>query len=77
MKTVFAVYITDAWHSHASKDLLGITTTRKKAYQLLKNKGYKLTIDDIEDMEKTNQTQGKEINFMIDPFWLNEGLERV
>ncbi|WP_304312876.1 hypothetical protein [Phocaeicola plebeius] len=48
---VFAVFQADAWLSHASRDLLGIYSTRKKAMKRIKGKT-KLTDDDIWSLEK-------------------------
>ena len=77
MKTVYAFFFTDAWHTKASKELIFISSTRKMGMILLKrymkkHKCQDLSIDDIEDLERINQTLGREENIMIDPFILNE-----
>lgn len=57
--TVFAVYQADAWLSYASRDLLGIYSTRRKAMKRIKGKT-ELTDDDLWSLENYNQTQCRE-----------------
>lgn len=74
--TVFAVYQTDAWNSYASRDLLGIYSTRRKAMKRIKGKT-KLTDDDLWSLENYNQTQCRENendNYIIEEIKVNEDL---
>lgn len=73
---VFAVYQADAWLSYASRDLLGIYSTRRKAMKRIKNKT-KLTDDDLWNLDNYNQTQCRESendNYIIEEIKVNEDL---
>lgn len=73
---VFAVFQADAWLSHASRDLLGIYSTRKKAMKRIKGKT-KLTDDDIWSLDNYNQTQCRENaddNYIIEEIEVNKDL---
>lgn len=73
---VFAVYQADAWLSYASRDLLGIYSTRRKAMKRIKNKT-KLTDDDLWNLDNYNQTQCRENendNYIIEEIKVNEDL---
>ena len=74
--TVFAVYQADAWLSYASRDLLGIYSTRRKAMKRIKGKT-ELTDDDLWSLENYNQTQCRENandNYIIEEIKVNEDL---
>lgn len=73
--TVFAVYITDAWLSYASRDLIAICSDLENAIDIVKNHSYN---DDIELNEydlifliENHQTQGHEQNYCIEQIELN------
>lgn len=73
---VFAVFQADAWLSYASRDLLGIYSTRKKAMKRIKSKT-KLTDDDIWSLDNYNQTQCRENaddNYIIEEIEVNKDL---
>ena len=73
---VFAVYQADAWLSYASRDLLGIYSTRRKAMKRIKSKT-KLTDDDLWNLDNYNQTQCRENtndNYIIEEIKVNEDL---
>jgi len=78
-KTIYLHFSTDEWHTAASKDLICAATTRKtglkhvKAY-IVKNRLKPLDQDEIDDMERINQTQGRDCNFFIEPVELNQPL---
>ena len=61
MKTVFVIYKTDNWHSYASRDLVGIATTKEKAIKICKIKakteGEKISAEALVNLEHINQTQ--------------------
>lgn len=62
MKEVFIVYKTDSNHSYASRDTIGVATTKKKAISLCKAKAQKegegLDEDQLFNLENISQTQG-------------------
>lgn len=73
---VFAVYQADALLSYASRDLLGIYSTRRKAMKRIKSKT-KLTDDDLWNLDNYNQTQCRENandNYIIEEIKVNEDL---
>ena len=72
MKTYYLVYSCGAWHSHSSKKVIGVFTTRNNAMKGIENhSNYTLTKDDKDNLERINQTQGKNINYMIELIVLN------
>jgi hypothetical protein len=70
MKTIFVVYTCDAWHTHASKRIFGVFTTKNKAILAIK-KTAKFYPRLVPDLAANNQTQGLEENFIIDETTLN------
>ena len=64
------LYTCDAWHSHRSKSLQGIFTDEKAFKQYLedmrKDKKNKLSREDIQELRQYNQTQGRDLNYLID-----------
>lgn len=77
MKQVFAVYKTDNWHSYASRDIIGIATTERKAIQICKwqatKEGCKISKDELFNLGNLKQTQGYsgEGEFQYESFYLN------
>jgi len=75
---VYIVYKTDAWHSYASRDMLGVGTTKSNALKIVrqqvKKQGAKLSKDDLYNLEHINQTQnyGSEGEFVIEPLETNK-----
>lgn len=73
MKDIFLVYKTDDWHSHASKDLIGVGTTLLRAINLCKQQAKmedkRLDSDQLSNLNNMRQTQGYEGKgeFHIDP----------
>ena len=67
---VFSVGCGDAWLSYSSITPIAITTTRKKAIDLVVQHAEKndieITYFDIQCLEDIGQTQGKETNYIID-----------
>lgn len=74
MKTVTIIYTCDAWHSHNSKSILGVFTTKEKAINAISRHNNKLTISDISALSAFNQTQGLEENYLLDSATLNPTL---
>ena len=62
MDNVFAVYKTDAHHSYASRDLIGMATSHENAINLVKRQVMKelSRLDSIQlfNLRTINQTQG-------------------
>jgi hypothetical protein len=62
METVFILFKTDAWHSFASRDLIGIFESKELLIDAIKEKakkeGQKLSQDDIFNLNNISQTQG-------------------
>lgn len=78
MKTIVIVYVADGFHSVNSTEVIGVATSKHEAIKLLKaevkrNPDYDpLDSDDLKNLEDINQTQGREDNFRIEEFNLNE-----
>lgn len=78
MKTVFLVFTTDNWHSHASKDLIGCATTFNIALKLIKEQvnkdGEELNQDDLYNLNHIKQTQNYagEGEFIIEEITVNK-----
>jgi len=62
MESVFLVYKTDAWHSYASRDLIGVGNTILSAIALCiqqsKKEGKKISSEQLWNLENLKQTQG-------------------
>lgn len=76
-KTFYMVYSTDFNHSYSSRDLLGVSTTFKKAFSIVKQaskkEGVKLDEDDLYLLESIGQTQGHlgKCEYVIEPVKAN------
>ena len=73
--TVIIVYTTDAHHSHASKDFLAVFSSRQKAIEGCKKHAKEnkpiLSMSDINNLSAFNQTQGREVNYLLDEATVN------
>lgn len=62
MKNLFLVYKTDAWHSYASRDLIGACTNKPSVIRIIKQKakkeGEKIGNDQLFNLNNISQTQG-------------------
>ena len=62
MESVFLVYKTDAWHSYASRDLIGVGNTILSAMALCvqqsRKENTKINGDQLWNLENLKQTQG-------------------
>lgn len=71
MRKTYLVYSTDAWHSYASRDIIGVCTTFLNCMKVIradiKRCGYeKLSDDNKYELEHYKQTQGRETNYQIE-----------
>lgn len=71
MRKTYLVYSTDAWHSYASRDIIGVCTTFANCMKVIRadikrNDYEKLSDDDKWDLENIKQTQGRECNYMYE-----------
>ena len=76
-KTIYLYFSTDEWHTSASRDMICAATSRKTGLKLAKqylakNRIKPLDEDDLEDLERVNQTQGRDLNIFIEPCELNK-----
>ena len=79
VKIVYLLFTTDAWHNPSTNDILGIFSSKelaiKQAYKTAKlNDDDPLSDDDILNLENIGQTQGRDNNFIIQDFNINESL---
>lgn len=88
MKDLIAVFSCDVHHSNDSKELIGIFTNKDKAILALKplikidakqnfdDQGYdtfsEMVNDCIGDLERINQTQSLDTNYMLESATLNQ-----
>jgi len=64
MNSIFLIYKTDVHHSYASRDLIGVGTTKRMAIKLCREQAKKehqtFSEDDLYNLENISQTQGYE-----------------
>ena len=62
MSQIFVVYKTDTWHSYASRNIIGICTTKANVMRVIKQKvkkeGAKLGTYQLFNLQNYKQTQG-------------------
>lgn len=68
MKEVTLLYSTDAWHSHSSRELVGVFSSPDKlnGYLSKMKKNKRLTDEDLKMLAEHNQTQGNNTNYLIE-----------
>ena len=71
MRKTYLVYSTDAWHSYASRDVIGVGTSIPNCFKVIREHirkyGHdKLTEDNKFELEHYRQTQGRETNYFIE-----------
>ena len=77
---VFIIYRTDVWHSIASREMIGIYSTKRKAIQAIKKdaemQDEELEDDDIYMLNNYNQTQSRNVGneYEIEQVTLNNRL---
>lgn len=61
MKNIFLVYKTDVWHSYNSRVIIGVCTTLENVFKVIKQQakkeGFKITKENLEDLNHMEQTQ--------------------
>ena len=64
MQSIFLVYKTDSNHSYASRDIIGVATTKNHAITLCieqaQKEGFTLDSDQLFNIKNIEQTQGYE-----------------
>lgn len=68
MKSVIILSESNSWNSN--HQLIGVYSTKNKALKALK-KIIKLNVDELDCIEKYNQTQGRYINYEFSETFLN------
>lgn len=77
---VFIIYRSDVWHSIASREMIGIYSTKRKAIQAIKKdaemQDEELEDDDIYMLNNYNQTQSRNVGneYEIEQVTLNNRL---
>jgi hypothetical protein len=66
----FVLFSTDAWHTHSSKEVMGVFTEKKRLIKEL-GKLSDVTEEHLEELAANNQTQGHDVNYMIEEFPTN------
>ena len=71
---VYLLYRSDAWHSHASMELIAPFSSFEKMMEYLRRKKreFHLTARDLEEFENLRQTQGRNENFLYESEYLDE-----
>lgn len=73
MENVFILFSCDQWHTKKSKYLIGVFSEKHRAVRAANEfDGYNLTETDLLCLEERNQTQGLEINYIIQECILDE-----
>jgi hypothetical protein len=61
MKTLFLLYATDTWHTHQSKNLIAVCSSKEQAINMAqmhaKSEDEEISQDDLFNLEKLDQTQ--------------------
>lgn len=67
------LFTCDEWHSHSSKDIIGIFNDEEAYNQYIidMQNDRKLNKDDVKNLREYQQTQGKDMNYLIETFALN------
>lgn len=62
------LYSTDAWHTHYSRELVGVFSDENKLsdYLLEMKNNHQLTDEDFNTLVNHSQTQGNEINYLVE-----------
>lgn len=72
---VYILYQTDAWLSHASKQIIAICSTTPKAVEMARENAEEqrepLKDDDINMLDSYSQTQGRDTNYLIEEAEIN------
>lgn len=70
---VFLLYSTDAWHSRASRELIAVFSDREKLDEYIEAMGeeFNLSGNDIAMLLNQDQTQSREVNYLIESETMN------
>lgn len=70
---VHILYSTDAWHSHSSRELIGVFSDRETldGYVYKMRRKAKLSDDDLAGLNREDQTHGRDTNYLITTEILN------
>lgn len=73
MNEVLLLYSTDAWHSHSSRELLGIFSGQNELDKYLSDmeRANRLTDEDMVMLVRHKQTQGRDTNYLVTTEILN------
>ena len=74
MEKVLLLSSCDAWHSYSSFRTTGIFSDMKKLIAYLKKKD-KLSTQDINQLSTIRQTQGKQVNYIVEELKVNPKFE--
>lgn len=71
------LYSTDAWHTHTSRKLVGVFSDQDKYSNYLSEmkKDHQLTDEDFNALVNQSQTQGNEINYLVEIKQINSQYE--
>lgn len=70
---LFLLYSTDEHHSRSSYNLIGVFDEKHKAVRAANEfDGYNITTHNLAALQENNQTQGLEINYLIETRILNQ-----
>ncbi len=77
MKKIFLLFYTDQWNSTESKRIIAATTSHDKAVKMINiyigaENDDPLGEDDLDNLNRINQTQGREINYLIEEITVNQ-----
>jgi hypothetical protein len=72
-KYIYILFSTDEHHSKSSYNLIGVFDEKHKAIRASNEfDGYNLTENDLGNLDKINQTQGLETNYLIEKLEINQ-----
>ena len=75
---LYLLYTTDAWHTHESRELIGVAVAPENAISLaqdyLKLHNTELNKDDLHNLENISQTQNLDADFelVFEPYEIGE-----
>lgn len=75
---VIILYSTDAWHTHTSRELVGVFSGQDELNKYLSKmeRADKLTNEDMTMLISHNQTQGRDTNYLVETEKINPKYER-
>lgn len=75
---VIILYSTDAWHTHSSRELVGVFSGQDELNKYLSKmeRADKLTNEDMTMLISHNQTQGRDTNYLVETEKINPKYER-